>query len=164
MVGRRGEAVVANMRRVYQATGLVLLAIAVALIYGASSMQYYSSLGPGPGFFPLWLSVALAGLSIIMIVQASFGAADSMPADYWPDRAGVLRVVGLVLALAGAVAGLERLGFAITIFLMNVFALRLLGQKSLLATLIISTVASFGVYYFFTKWLSVPLPAGLLAA
>ncbi len=151
-----------NMRRVYQATGLVLLAIAGALIYGASSMQYYSSLGPGPGFFPLWLSGALAILALAMVVQASLGRPEEAVEDFWPDRAGALRVLGLVLALAGATVGLERLGFAITTFLMNVLALRLLGQKSVIGTLVTATIASFGVYYFFTKFLSVPLPAGLL--
>jgi putative tricarboxylic transport membrane protein len=154
----------ADMRRIYQVAGLAILAAAGWLIHGASSMQYYSSLGPGPGFFPFWLAACLAGLAVLMIAQATFGAAEAMPKDFWPERGGVVRILGLVLALAGAAMFLESAGFAVTVFAMSILALRLLGQRSLLATLIVAGIAGFGVYFLFTRWLGVALPAGLLAS
>ncbi|MCO5091689.1 tripartite tricarboxylate transporter TctB family protein [Bosea sp. (in: a-proteobacteria)] len=154
----------ADMRRVYQVTGLVILAAAGALIHGASAMQYYSSLGPGPGFFPLWLAGCLAVLAVAMIAQASFGAAEAMPDDFWPDRGGAIRVLGLVVALAGVAWFLESAGFAVTVFAMSLLALRLLGQGSMLQTLLAAAIAGFGAYFVFTRWLGVQLPAGLLAS
>lgn len=154
----------ASMRRVYQVTGFVILVVAGALIHSASSMQYYSSLGPGPGFFPLWLAGSLAVLALLMVLEATFGAAEAMPEDFWPGRGAVVRILGLVVSLAGAALFLDSVGFAITVFLMCVLAMRLLGQSSVLVTLLVSFAASFGVYFLFTRWLGVSLPAGLLAS
>lgn len=152
-----------DMRRIYQISGCAILAFAGAVAYSAAHMRYSTALGPGPGFFPLWLSIILGFLAVMMIFSATFGVPEPMPLDFVVNRQGYGRILAIVAALAGATFALDRIGFASTMLLMNFFILRIIGRLSLLTTILISVIGSFGVYYLFTKGLNVPLPAGFLA-
>jgi putative tricarboxylic transport membrane protein len=57
------------MRRASLAASIVFLVFSLIVMVASWSMEYYSSIGPGPGFFPFWLSLALGLLSIAWIVQ-----------------------------------------------------------------------------------------------
>lgn len=150
-----------TMQRVYQITGLVLLALAAAVVYGALQLRYYTSLGPGPGFFSFWLGLALGLLALAMILQTLRGVPEQLPYDFLPDRAGALRMGAIVLSLLAATLLMERLGFCLTMLLVLVFLLRSLGGFGWIATAITALTGSFGIYYVFVKWLLVPLPAGI---
>jgi putative tricarboxylic transport membrane protein len=151
------------MRRIYQISGCAILAFAGAVAYSAAKMRFSTSLGPGPGFFPLWLSIALGLLALVMILSATFGVSEPMPSDFIVDRQGYGRILTIVAALAGATFALERIGFAPTMLVMNFFILRIMGRLSFLKTTLIAVIGSFGIYYLFTEGLHVPLPAGFLA-
>jgi putative tricarboxylic transport membrane protein len=149
-----------DARRVYQIAGGVILAAAAAVAYASLQLRYFTSLGPGPGFFPLWLSLALGGLALAMIVDASLHRRGPLADDLVPDRPGGLRVIAVVAVLAGTAAGLNRLGFAVTMFLATMIVLAALGRRRPLGMLAVAVPCSFGAYYVFTRWLNVPLPAG----
>jgi putative tricarboxylic transport membrane protein len=151
-----------SIQRVYQIAGLALLALAAAVVYGALQLRYYTSLGPGPGFFSFWIGIVLGLLAIIMIAQTLREAPEKLPWDFVPDRTGWLRIGTVFLALLFATLGLERLGYCLTMFAVFVLLLRSLGSYGWLPTMAAAAVASFGTYYIFVKWLSVPLPAGIL--
>ena len=53
----------ATMRLTYQITGAVLLCFSIYVGVEALELRYYTSLGPGPGFFSCWLSLILGILS-----------------------------------------------------------------------------------------------------
>ena len=152
-----------TMRRPYQITGFVLLFFAIFVAVESLNLRYYTTLGPGPGFFPFWLSLVLAGLAAGMLVQASFGAPEQAPADFFANRPGYLRMGSVILALVLITALLERLGFCLTMLGMYLFLLFALGRQNWILTTIISLGGSFGVYYVFVHYLQVPLPAGLLS-
>ena len=92
------------MRRSYLISGAVLLLLAVFIAVEALKLRYYTSLGPGPGFFPFWLSLVLAGLAIGMLLQATLGQAEPMPPDFFASRTGYLRMGAVVLAMVVATA------------------------------------------------------------
>lgn len=146
----------------YQIAGLVLLALAVAVVSGALQLRYYTSLGPGPGFFSFWIGIVLAILAVIMVVQTLFQPAERLSADFFPRRDGWLRMGAVVLSLVVAVVLMERLGFSLTMFAVFVFLLRSLGGYGLATCIAAAFGASFGIDYVFVRWLNVPLPAGLL--
>ena len=60
----------ATMRRFYQITGAALLLLAVFVALESLKLKYYTNQGPGPGFFPFWLSLLLGALAIIILLQA----------------------------------------------------------------------------------------------
>ncbi|MDP1990512.1 MAG: tripartite tricarboxylate transporter TctB family protein [Syntrophales bacterium] len=149
------------MKRWYQITGVVLFLVAVFLIRASIGLRYYTPLGPGPGFFPLWLSILLAILAVAMFCQATFGKPEAMPADFYADWKGYLRIGGVVAALVGSIVLMESLGFCLVMLVFYLFVLTVLGRQHPLVTGIIAFAGSFGMYYVFVHWLATPLPIGL---
>lgn len=150
-----------TMQRMYQITGLALLALAAAVVFGALQLRYYTSLGPGPGFFSFWIGLVLGGLAVLMILQTLFQPVEPVVADFFPRRDGWWRMGAVALSLVAAALLLERLGFSLTMFAVYVFLLRSLGGYSLAVCVAAAAVAGFGIDYAFVRWLDVPLPAGL---
>lgn len=151
-----------TMKLPYQITSGVVMLIAVFLGGESLKMRYYTSLGPGPGFFPLWLSILLAILALSMFSQATFGKPRPLPADFFADRKAYLRMGAVLLAIVWVVALLEPLGFCLNMLGFYLFLLTVLGRQKLLLTIIIALGGSFGIYYAFVHWLACPLPIGLL--
>ncbi len=151
-----------NMNRAYQIAGSVFLLLAVFVARESLALKFYTSNGPGPGFFPFWLSVALGLLAVLMILKATFREPEPMPEGFIASRAGYLRAGAIVLALAATTALLEVLGFPLTMFVTILFLLFALGRPGLITTLLVSAVGSFGCFYLFDRWLKVPLPTGFL--
>jgi hypothetical protein len=150
------------MRRPYQIFGVVLILAAGFLVRESLRLRYYTPLGPGPGFFPLWLSIFLGILGAAMLWRATFGAPEAMPADFYPDRHGTLRAGAVVAALLGVLVLMEPLGFRLVMLGFYLVLLTALGRRHPLVTGIIALGGSFGVYHAFVRWLAVPLPVGLL--
>jgi putative tricarboxylic transport membrane protein len=149
------------MRLALQITGFVLLPIAAFLGYTAAKLPYATAMGPGPGFFPVWLCGLLALLAIIMIAQANFGQSSPLPADFFSERSGYLRIVAAIAGLFAIALGMSQLGFPITAFLFYVVLLTIFGRRNPIEIVVLAAIGSFGVYYLFSKLLSQPLPPGL---
>ncbi len=146
------------MRRVYQATSAVFIGFSLYVLFEARSMNYMTRIGPGAGFFPTWLGLALGGLSLVWLVQVSVRPVETMPADFVPDRAGILRVLAITGALILYTALVGQTGYQLTTFVFLLFLLRMLGRQRLPLVLIVSILGSFGVYVVFANWLGVLLP------
>jgi putative tricarboxylic transport membrane protein len=102
------------MRRVYQMASLAFLAFSIYLVVKSRQMEYFAALGPGAGFFPLWLGGLLAVLSIIWLVQVSIGPREPMDVGFIPSRQGAVRVLSVLVALALFAWVVESLGFQLT--------------------------------------------------
>jgi putative tricarboxylic transport membrane protein len=151
------------MTRPYQITAAVLLGLSAFLGREALKLSYYSPLGPGPGFFPLWLAVLLAVMGVAMFWQATFRRPEAMPDDFFPDRRGYLRIGAVLAALVWVIALMDLLGFCLVMLVFYGFLLTVLGRQHPLVTGVIAVIGSFGVYYVFVRWLAVALPVGVLA-
>jgi len=151
-----------SMRRTYQIAGTLFLFFAVFMAYEALQLRYYTSMGPGPGFFSFWLALIFGGLAIAMILGATFGGPEPMPEDFFCGREGYLRIGAIILALVFSIFFLEKIGFPLTIIAVCGFLLRVLGKKGIFLTVLLSLVSGFGIYYVFDRLLKVPLPKGLL--
>lgn len=149
-----------TMRSAYQITGSLLLGLAVYVGFESLELRYYSSLGPGPGFFSFWLALILGLLALVMLAKATWGKPEPMPEDFFADRGGYLRMGAVVLALLASALLLERIGFRITMFALYFFLLSALGSHRMITRVMVALAGSFGVHFVFTQWLSVPLPAG----
>ena len=129
---------------------------------GLLSLEYSLSdaLGPGPGFFPFWLSVAGLGLAGLLMWQAFKGTDSDAPAIVLPERPAARRLLSLLVALVAAAALLEPLGFRLTMLLFIAGLLLALGARSRVAIGLTAVLGSFGVFHVFYYWLKVPLPIG----
>jgi len=149
------------MRRPHQVTGVVFLLLAAFVAVESLKLRYYTSMGPGPGFFPFWLAMLLGALAVVMLLQATLGRPEPAPPDFFASRMGYLRMGAVVLALVGTTALLQPLGFRLTMLAVYVFLLCALGRRGLIITALVALAGSFGVYHMFVRWLKVPLPTGL---
>jgi putative tricarboxylic transport membrane protein len=147
--------------RLEQAAGLVLIAFGAFVVYLSLELTYYSDVGPGPGFFSLWLGVVLVLLAAVDLVGATRAPRRPLPAGFLPDRQGTGRLAAIVLALVVAVPLLLPLGFPLTIFVFSVFLLRVVAVQRWWVTLVIAAGAGFGTFWVFRQ-LQVMLPAGPL--
>jgi putative tricarboxylic transport membrane protein len=149
------------VRRADQIGGLLLLVF--GLWYSGVAAQYYpywAPTGPGSGFLPFWLGVAMAALAVILLVQA--WRAGGPGAGWLPGptaRRRLLLIFGLT-ALFVAVMKLVGMPLGTVLFLLAV----LRGVERYrwpVAAAVAVGVAGFN-YLVFTYWLRVQFPVGPL--
>lgn len=150
------------MKRGWIVASVAFLALFCITIWESTSYPLLDELGPGPGFFPLWLAVIGALLSALLIFETARGPADPPEATLVPDRPALFRVLSIIVMLAVAAASLELLGWRITALIVTAALLPALGAHSPLVMSLFVLAASFGVFHVFYYWLKVPLPIGTL--
>jgi putative tricarboxylic transport membrane protein len=123
-------------------------------------LQYYTTLGPGAGFFPFWIAFLLGCLGAVLLYQGTFRPSPATVGGVLPDRRGGLRIAAVLVALCGPILLLDTLGFRLTMLTFMGGMLTVLGYRGVLGTVLIATGGSFGVYHLFVQWLGVPLPPG----
>jgi putative tricarboxylic transport membrane protein len=148
------------MTRGHQIAALAFLAVALFLGWQATRLTYYSPLGPGAGFFPIWLCVVLALLSVSVLVTATI-VREPLPSDFWPDRGGGLRIALVVAALVFVTLALKPLGFRLTMLVFAAALLPALGRRNPIEIIAVALFASFGVYALFVDHLRLSLPVGM---
>jgi putative tricarboxylic transport membrane protein len=149
-----------TMKRPYQITASILFAVSALVAYESLQLKYYTPLGPGPGFFPFWISLCLAVLSLVMFYQATFKKSDPRPEDFIESRLGYLRALGICVAWIWATAMLERLGYRLTMLVFFPFLLLALGRVKWYMIVLLTLLGSIVTFYVFSIQLSVPLPVG----
>jgi hypothetical protein len=149
-----------NLRRLHQVSAVVLLAVAAFLGWQASKLQFYTPVGPGAGFFPVWLAIALAALSAVMLLQTFTGEPEPLPEDFSPGRKGAVRVAVIMIGVIFFVAALTPLGFRLTTFILSIGLIHALGRTNPLISIPVSLGLSFGIYYVFSDLLTISLPDG----
>ncbi|MFA5026600.1 MAG: tripartite tricarboxylate transporter TctB family protein [Candidatus Methylomirabilota bacterium] len=150
------------MSRVHLVAWTILLGFGGFVIYESLQLNYYGSdFGPGPGFFSFWLGVLVILVSLWEVTRTLPRLHEAVPADFFPDGAGVRRILALIGALVAALLLMGTLGYSITILLFSVFLLRVLATQPWWLTLVLSLGASFGTFFFF-RALQVYLPVGFL--
>jgi putative tricarboxylic transport membrane protein len=142
------------------ATGIMLVLCLLA-VWQSSLLALSDKLGPGPGFFPFWLSLIGASFSLVLLVGV-WRTPDEPGEPILPDAFGLRRIGAIIGTLAVATLLMELLGFQLTMLGFNVALLVALGERRWLIIAIFALAGSVGVYQLFTRWLDVLLPAGQL--
>jgi putative tricarboxylic transport membrane protein len=138
-----------------------LLGIFAAALVTSFDYSLVDALGPGPGFFPFWLSLIGAALSVALLIQNA-RSRDLATLRILPNRQAALQAGAVLVALMLAAALLEPLGFRLTMLVFIAGLLLVLGARSPTAILLTALAGSFGVFHVFFYWLKVPLPIGAL--
>jgi putative tricarboxylic transport membrane protein len=121
---------------------------------------YWGTTGPGSGFFPFWLGLAMAALAALLLVRA---VRATEPGPAWVPRGrGLVRFVGVLGASVAFVVLMPWLGMVMTTVLFLVGILRLLEGHSWPAAVGIAVATAAANWAIFTWWLRVPFPTGVL--
>ena len=151
------------MQRIQQGAAVCFVIFSALVVWGSLSLEYYTKLGPGAGFFPLWLGVAMGGLSLVWLVQVSRRTGKPPNPASFPGQAGIARILAIVASLAAAALVMNLLGFQVAMFLLLIFLLLVLGRQPVWLTVIIALAGSVGVYRVLVNYLDDQLPAASLA-
>jgi putative tricarboxylic transport membrane protein len=137
-------------------TGFALLVFSIG--FGAvahRSYPYWSATGPGSGFFPVWLAVAMAILAILLVVNATRGPD---PGPWLPAGRGLTRLVVVLAATGVLVAVMDYVGMVLGGALFLVGLLRFLERYPWRWAIGIAAGVAAANYAVFTYWLRVPFP------
>jgi putative tricarboxylic transport membrane protein len=151
------------LRRGWEVACVVLLVFFLAALVVSFGYSLTDALGPGPGFFPFWLSLVglvLVAAMLIEVWRGRIASDDGKP--LLPSRSAALQSGSVLVALAAALVLLEPVGFRLTMALFIAALLPALGARSAIAIVLCAAVGSFGVFHVFYYWLKVPLPIGML--
>jgi putative tricarboxylic transport membrane protein len=129
----------------------------VYVISVASRLDYVSEVGPGPGFFPLWLGIGLVVFGAGLIAASFSHSPRGENATSW-TTAG--RSLTGWLGLMVAVALLGKLGFALVFVLLTVFFVAALDRRPILLALGIGVGLAVAFQLIFVVALDVSLPTG----
>jgi putative tricarboxylic transport membrane protein len=144
--------------------GAVLLAIGVGTLWGGIQLGLTSADRPGAGLFAFVLGGALTVLTIVWIAQTARETDPAARGEAFPDRSGTVRIATIVLVQVVYVAILPVLGFQLATVLMLVALSVGTGGQSWKVAVPFAIALSAGLYFGFTHWLGVPLPASSIEA
>ncbi|MEC1523861.1 tripartite tricarboxylate transporter TctB family protein [Neobacillus niacini] len=137
--------------------GVILLIFSLVFLLNSFDLAYISDIGPGPGFFPVWLSGILSILSLLYIV-VSFKNKDSEDSEEerLPKGEALKNILLILISMTLFTILLPILGFIMssTIFL---FTLLFSGYRWFV-NLAISFGVSIILYGLFDRLLDVQLP------
>ena len=139
--------------------GICLAAFGIYVISVSSNLPYASEVGPGPGFFPLWIGIGLITFAAYLSI-ASFVSSwnvSKVEAQSW-SAAG--RVMAGWLAMLGAVALLGKIGFALSFVLLTIFCITVLERRRVLLALGVAIGLAVTFQILFVVALDVSLPKG----
>ena len=154
-----------SMKRINQLFGCILLTVFLFIAYTARTTLTYwtegSTIGPGSGFFPFWISMILSALTLYWLIQITIRPGEEMPKDFIPPRhEGMLvLLVFMDLVLFAAIVGYT--GFPVAMFIFLMVMVTTLGERTL-RNIISYVIFSVGVTAFFVivfgQWLEVAFP------
>jgi putative tricarboxylic transport membrane protein len=142
--------------------GAVILLLFGALFAAVAlrNYTYWGATGPGSGFFPFWLGLAMAALAALLLVRA-VRAADPGPA--WAPRGrGLARFLSVLGGVVAFVVLMPWLGMALTTVLFLIGILRLLEGHAWTTAIGVAVATAVANWAIFTWWLRVPFPTGVL--
>ena len=152
--------------RMQQGTAIGGIIFAAAVVVESMQLQFFTKLGPGPGYFPLLLGALFGGLSFVWLLQMAFAksgrsgpkAEVSAEAKEPREIKSFVRVLFVIIAMLGVVILMDILGYQITMFLFLFTLTKFLGRQKILPTLIVALLGSVGTFYVFGKFLDLLLP------
>jgi putative tricarboxylic transport membrane protein len=142
---------------------VICMGLSLWLILESQKFAYASKFGIGPGFFPFWLGIVLAGFSLFKFVASLTEKYDAEDLKPRLPRLGSLGRLGLImLIMAGFALVMNGLGFILTVFLFVSIILFVLEGDSVLKSIFYGVMFSAAIFLVFRYWLEVDLPRGLL--
>jgi putative tricarboxylic transport membrane protein len=134
-------------------SGLALAALGGYIIVQASRWDYMGPDGPGPGFFPLGYGVAMAALSLILMISSV--VKENRETINWR---GAGRAFLVWLALALSVVAFKLVGFLIGFAALSFFMVAVMYRRPLPVAAAVAAGLAAGFYVLFPLLLGVNLP------
>ena len=151
------------MRRGWQIACLAFLAVSLVWMRESLTFSLKDALGPGPGFFPFWLSLLGAGLSAVLFVQVTRQPApEGSPSGVLPSRPGRSGCSACSPGSWGPRCSWSRSASASRCSCSTPTSWWRWACGRWVVVAVFAVAGSFGVFHVFYHLLKVPLPIGIL--
>ena len=134
-------------------SGLALGGLGAYIVVTASRWEYLGADGPGPGFFPVWYGIAMAGLSLALVFSSIRN-----PNSEVVDWSGAGRAFGAWAALALSVAALKLVGFLVSFAALTFFIVAVMYRRPWWVAAVVGIAGAAAFYVVFALALGVKLP------
>ena len=140
-------------------SGACLAAFGIYVISVASRLPYVSEVGPGSGFFPLWLGIGLVlfASGLMFGSLASSGNRAKNESQSWKTST---RALAGWLAMMIAIALLGRIGFALSFVILTMFLIVALDRRPARLAVAVGIGLAVAFHLIFVIALDVSLPVG----
>lgn len=133
--------------------GLVLLGVFVAFERRVLPLGTHGQ--PGPGYFPLILSLLLILFGAILILRGGLSAA--FRSVSWSEAPHAVAILGTCVFTTLV---MERIGYRVTMFAALGFLFGVIERLKLWYAIVLTLGLSLGSFWLFDSMLRVPLPRG----
>ncbi|MCY3822242.1 MAG: tripartite tricarboxylate transporter TctB family protein [Nitrospinae bacterium] len=146
------------------AIGLILVSLGVAWKATELPVGILPKEGPGGGFLPFWLSLGIAVVALLVLLQSLFRSGQNgssmVDSGVFMSREGLgdLLRVGLPGMIMILLIGIISVYFSAALFIF--YCLFIVGGHNLKTSVGVSIGVPVVVYYIFEKFLIIPLPKG----
>ena len=150
-------------RRANQVAGIIVALLGASLTYGGLSLGLDKNGVPGPGLFPLIIGSVLVVLGLSLVGIAGLGRLDRSDDTLVPDRGGVRRILGTILATIIFIWSLAWIGYLLAMTLYVFILLVFVGGRKRTNSVIIAVIFGAASYATFKFGLGLHLPGSALA-
>ncbi|PZX02342.1 tripartite tricarboxylate transporter TctB family protein [Psychrobacillus insolitus] len=136
--------------------GIIILCLGIVSLLMSLQYTYSGMVGPGPGFFPVWLSGIIIVLAIWYILESIKGK--NVSAQDWPTGQSLKQILFIIMSLISYFILFLLVGFllAAIIFLAILFY----REYKWYVTVSLSVGITLFIYVMFNTVLKVHLPSG----
>ena len=139
--------------------GIVIFILALFFFVLSFQYNYSAAIGPGPGFFPTWLSAILMVLAIWYIYESVKGK--NVSNESWPTGRSLKHILFIIISLVLFVILFAFCGFLVASFIF--LAILFYKEYRWYTTLLMSAGITVLVYWLFNTVLKTYLPvSGIL--
>lgn len=138
-------------------SGAILAVFGLYVTIESARFSYLSEDGPGPGFLPLWLGIALCALALCLVAVNLWRRAPH-PLHTPRSWLGERRALFGWLALMGAIVLFPLLGFSLSLVLLTVFLVAIMEGRSFWSAIVIALGIGAGFHLIFVVALGLSVP------
>ena len=135
--------------------GAVLAAFGTYVIWVAAKLPYVSDVGPGHGFFPLWLGIGLVVFAAALMFASCTSSVNKAKSSSWNS---MIRPLISWLAVMIAIALLGKIGFALSFIILTIFLVVALDRRPALLAVVVAVGLAVVFHLIFVVALDVSLP------
>lgn len=150
------------MKQADKVTGAVLFVFFLGVLFESRKMPMVYITTTGPGFLPFWLSLILAGLSVLLLINGFRQPVSESPRITWPRGRGLFLIGVTIAGLLAYTFLIPIAGYILSTFTFLWLLVQLLGCYEWYWSSGLSLSIAIGMYLVFQVILGVTLPTGLL--
>lgn len=122
----------------------------------------WTPIGPGSGFFPLWLTVLVVLQAVIILVRSLRAPAPAGRDAPFVERQAYRPLLVVFLPILAVIALLRYLGIYIGGALYLAGYMIFVGRQHWTTVALVSVLIPLALFFIFERWFLLPLPKGIL--